>query len=285
MKSNLIEVSESLFAHVFLELEGMPTHFYYRGTLPEGRVPTVAIVGTRRPSHYGKQVTYDLAYKLAQKGVIIVSGLALGCDTIAHRAALDAGGKTIAILAGGLDSIYPRTNARLAEEIIKNGGALISEYPDGMPAKPFQFLARNRIVSGLADAVVVTEAAARSGTLSTVAHALDQNKEVFAIPGNITSVLSVGPNRLLKQGASPALSAEDILDVIAPSLLTTQTELPLETTPLERTILELIQSGIHDTNTLQLQTKKQASEVASTLTMLEIKGIIRTIDGNNWTLL
>ena len=134
-----------------------------------------------------------------------MSGLAFGIDAIAHRGALDAGGVTIAVLANGLDTIYPSSHMSLAKEIIQRGGAIVSEYGPTVKARQFQFLARNRIVSGLSDAIVVTEAAERSGTLSTVNHALDQNKEVFAVPGNITSILSVGPNKLLSQGAHPAL--------------------------------------------------------------------------------
>lgn len=130
------------------------------------------------------------------------------------------GGTTIAVLANGLDTIYPATHHKLAQDIVKSGGAPISEYPLGTPARDFQFLARNRIMSGLADAVVVTEAASRSGTLATVAHALEQNREVFAVPSNITSPMSAGPNRLIGQGAHPMTNVEDILQVIAPHLMT-----------------------------------------------------------------
>jgi len=282
---NLIGVRESTFLSILSEYKGAPSSLYYRGILPPNRIPSVAIVGTRRPTHYGKQVTYDLAYKLAKNGVIIISGLALGIDAIAHRAALDAGGITIAILAGGLDTIYPRTNNRLAQEILDKGGALIGEYPAGTPAKPYYFLARNRLVSGLADGVVVTEAAARSGTLSTVMHALDQNKDLFAVPGNITSILSVGPNRLLKQGATPVIDAEDILEVIAPQLIHMSQPTLFGNTPAEQTIITLIQSGIHDSSQLQKQSKLQISEFLTTLTTLEINGVVTSTGGNMWNLI
>ena len=264
------------------QLTHTPTTLYIKGQLPEGRPPVIAIVGTRKPTPYGKEVTFQLAYNLAKKGVIIVSGLAYGIDATAHKATLEAGGTTIAVLANGLDTVYPVAHQRLAREILNGGGALLSEYPSGTGARQFQFLARNRIVSGLADAVIVTEAGERSGTLSTVNHALDQNKEVFAVPGNITSLLSIGPNRLIQQGAHPVLKAEDILAVIAPHLLQPQTELALGANPAEIRIIELLQQGIRDAEELQRQSSLSASEFATTLTMLEINGDIRQLGGNQW---
>ena len=172
----------------------VPQYIYFTGSLPEDRIPSVAIVGTRKPSAYGKEVAHTLSYDLAKKGVVIISGLALGIDSIAHKAAIEASGTTIAVLANSVDQIYPRTNKDLAEKILGSGGAILSEYEPPTDARDYQFLARNRIVSGLSDAVIVIEAAARSGTLATVSHALDQGKEVFVVPGNITSPLSTGCN-------------------------------------------------------------------------------------------
>ncbi|MEO6110085.1 MAG: DNA-processing protein DprA [Candidatus Saccharimonadales bacterium] len=273
------------YLQLLKHLSHAPTQLYISGTLPEERRPSVAIVGTRKPTTYGREVSYDLAYTLARKGVVIISGLALGVDALAHRGALDAGGVTIAVLANGLDEIYPATHLSLAKEIIKKGGVLVSEYEPGVKARDFQFLARNRIVSGLSDAVVVTEAAERSGTLSTVNHALDQNKEVFAVPGAITSLLSVGPNRLLKQGAHPALSADDILEVIAPELLITQTRLVLGSNPLENKLITLIVEGVRDGEHLQQQSGAETSDFLTALTMLEINGHIRSLGANQWTLI
>jgi len=266
------------------EVVKAPASVYIAGKLPLTRLPSVAIVGTRRPTPYGKEVTYKLAYDLAQRGVVIISGLALGVDAIAHQAALDASGATIAVLGNGLDHIYPSRNQQLGKQIVKKGGALLSEYPPGMPALAHHFLARNRLVSGLADAVIVTEAAARSGTLSTVNHALEQGKEVFVVPGNITSLLSVGPNRLLQQGAHPALSADDILGIVAPHLLKGATEPVIGSNPSETRILKLIQSGIRNGDQLQEQSKLEASEFSQALTMLEINGDIRALSGNQWTI-
>ncbi|MBC7565297.1 DNA-protecting protein DprA [Candidatus Saccharibacteria bacterium] len=284
MKINTISPDEHVFLQIISTIANNPKTLYFIGSLPTERLPVVAIVGTRKPTAYGKEVTFNLAYNLAKKGVVIISGLAFGIDASAHRAALEAGGTTIAVLANGLDAIYPAAHRQLAEDIIKAGGALISEYPPGTAARGFQFLARNRIVSGLSDAVIVTEAAARSGTLATVAHALDQNREVFAVPGNITSPLSIGPNRLLQQGAHPALQVEDILHVIAPHLIQSQTTLNLGSNPMEVRVIDLLQSGIRDGDTLQQASQLAAHDFSQTLTMLEIQGLIRGLGGNQWTI-
>ena len=254
------------------------------GKLPSERKPTVAIVGTRKPTTYGKEVTHKLAYELASRGVIIVSGLALGVDGLAHRAALEAGGTTIAVLGNGLPSIYPASHRGLAKDILDKGGALLSEYEPETPARNYRFLERNRLISGLADAVIITEAAARSGTLNTARYALEQGKDIFVVPGNITSPLSAGCNSLLKQGASPVTKAKDILEIIAPQALKAQTILPLGTTPLESDIIRLLQKGVRDGDELQRQSKASAAEFGQTLTMMEITGVIRGLGANQWTL-
>ena len=284
MKINSIPPDEANFLQIISGIANVPKKVYYIGSLPQQWPAVVAIVGTRKPTAYGKEVTFKIAYDLAKKGVVIVSGLALGVDAIAHKAALEAGGTTIAVLANGLDHIYPATNRPLADAIVKSGGAIISEYPPGTPARDFQFLARNRIVSGIADAVIVTEAAARSGTLATVAHAFDQNREVFAVPGNITSPMSVGPNRMIIQGAHPALEADDILRVIAPHLISAQTILNMGSNPVEIKIIDLLKQGIREGNTLQQQSGFDASSFSQAMTMLEIGGLIRALGGNQWTI-
>ncbi len=268
----------------------MPTELYIAGKLPARRIPAVAIIGSRRPTTYGKEVTYRFAYDLAKRGVIIISGLAYGIDAVAHQAALDAGGTTVAVMAQGLHRVYPAEHFRLAQDIIAAGGALVSEQALGVEAHKYHFLARNRLVSGLADAVIVTEATDRSGTVSTVTHALSQNKEVFAVPGHITSLLSVGPNRLLQQGAHVALEVRDILEVIAPgyNLPGEQTSIPLGDTPLEASIITAVQGGIHDGELLQ-KVCAEAHDVSAgmflqTLTMMELKGTLRSLGGNQWGL-
>ncbi|MDB5163147.1 MAG: transcriptional regulator, MarR family [Candidatus Saccharibacteria bacterium] len=275
-------VSES-FLSPLLQLAKIPENLYIKGNLPVLRQPVVAIIGTRRPTPYGREVTQTLATDLARSGVVVVSGLAAGIDTIAHTATLEAGGTTIAVLAQGLHSVYPASNRGLADRISKHG-ALITEYDTGVDALKHHFLARNRIVSGLADAVIVTEAADRSGTFSTVAHALEQNKEVFAVPGPITSLLSAGPNRLLQQGAHVALSADDILNVIAPHLVAGQRKFVFGNTPLEVRIIELIQQGVRSGDELLAKSEASASEFMEAMTMMELNGTVRALGGNQWTI-
>ena len=284
MKINTITPDKHKYLQIISSVANNPGSLYYIGNLPNQRITSVAIVGSRKPTSYGKEVTYQLAYDLAKRGVMIISGLAYGIDAIAHRAALDAGGITIAVLACGLHQIYPKTHYSLAKEIIEKGGAIISEYEPDVEARDFQFLARNRIVSGLSDAVIVTEAARRSGTLSTVNHALEQGKEVFAVPGNITSVLSAGCNAIIKQGAHPLTSATDVLEVIAPELLEPISDAPLGSTPSESIIIKLLLQGIRDGDELHIKSGLDISEFSQTLTMMEINGIIRPLGGNQWSL-
>ncbi len=284
MKINTILPQDNNFTQIISTIAVPPKRLYFMGKLPPERTPTVAIVGTRRPTAYGREVTERFARELASKGVVILSGLALGVDSIAHRACLQAGGTTLAILANGLDYIYPASHRQLAKDIVDAGGAIISEYEPDVPARDFRFLERNRIVSGLADAIIITEAAARSGTLSTATHALEQGREVFVVPGNITSPLSAGCNSLIKQGAIPITSSDDVLEIIAPKLLDPQTILPLGNNLLESKVIGLLQSGIRAGEILQAKSGASASEFSQTLTMMEIDGTIRALGGNQWTL-
>ncbi|HRN97498.1 MAG TPA: DNA-processing protein DprA [Candidatus Saccharibacteria bacterium] len=284
VKINTILPQDNNFTQIISTIAVPPKRLYFMGKLPPERTPTVAIVGTRRPTAYGREVTERFARELASKGVVILSGLALGVDSIAHRACLQAGGTTLAILANGLDYIYPASHRQLAKDIVDAGGAIISEYEPDVPARDFRFLERNRIVSGLADAIIITEAAARSGTLSTATHALEQGREVFVVPGNITSPLSAGCNSLIKQGAIPITSSDDVLEIIAPKLLDPQTILPLGNNLLESKVIGLLQSGIRAGEILQAKSGASASEFSQTLTMMEIDGTIRALGGNQWTL-
>lgn len=284
MKINRATPDKHNYLQLLAHIPAAPKQLFIMGKLPSQRLPSVAIVGTRKPSSYGKEVTQRLAYDLAKKGVVIISGLALGVDGIAHRAALEANGTTIAVLANGLPQIYPATHKDLADQIIQQGGAILSEYEPETSARTYQFLQRNRIVSGLSDAIIITEAAARSGTLNTAMHALEQGKEVFVVPGNITNPLSSGCNTLLKQGARPATCADDILEVIAPDLLQSQATLALGNSPLETTIIQLLTGGVRDGEELQQRSGSSISEFNTALTMMEITGTIRSLGGNQWTI-
>lgn len=284
MKINRISTDKAEYLQGSSDLDDFPKKLYILGKLPEKKIPTIAIVGSRKPSQYGREVTEKLAGELARAGVIVVSGLALGIDSIAHRAALQANGMTIAVLANGLDTVYPSSHKALAKQITDSGGALISEYDPGISPMAYRFLERNRIISGIADGVLIVEAATRSGSLSTATHALNQNKEVFAVPGNITNPLSAGGNALIRQGAIPVTKVEDILEVVAPTIKAEQTMFILGDSPEEVTILELLQSGLRDGDELVEQSKLDPIIFSQTLTMLEIKGMIKSLGGNQWTI-
>ncbi|MBF1023641.1 MAG: DNA-protecting protein DprA [Candidatus Nanogingivalaceae bacterium] len=289
MEINRIRPDEYNFTQRLASIANPPKSLCFMGTLPTSGAPVVAIVGSRKPSAYGREVTEQLAGDLAKAGCIIVSGLAIGIDGIAQRAALEAGGTVIGVIPNELPDISPQTNYKLAMNIIKNGGAILSEWKkgDGKIVNRWSFLERNRLVSGLADAVIITEAAERSGTLNTAAHALSQGRDVFAVPGNITSPLSAGCNALLKQGALVAAAATDILDAIAPSAtqpVTDQTIIPLGETPAENTIIDLLRAGLRDGDQLQQQSGLNPADFATALTMLEINGVIKPLGANNWTL-
>lgn len=284
MKINKTSPLEQNYLQILGGIAKSPKSLYFIGKLPERRIPSVAIVGTRRPSRYGQEVTHTLSYELAKRGIVIISGLALGVDAIAHKAALEAGGTTLAVLANGLPKICPATNRDIAHKIIEQGGAIISERGDNEDPRNYDFLIRNRIVSGLSDAIIITEAAARSGTLNTASHALEQGRDVFVAPGNITSPLSAGCNTLIKQGATPITCAEDVLDIIAPQTESNQSLLPLGDTPQETAILALIQNGYRDGEELQRKSEIPVHEFSVALTMLEMNGSIRNLGANQWTL-
>jgi len=207
----LIAFDSDDYPRMLKEIPDAPLLLYVRGDAKVLSQFAVAVVGSRRPSAYGSSVAHRLAHDLAQRQLVVVSGLARGVDSAAHRGALEAKGKTIAVLGSGMDVIYPRENKRLAEEIVKSG-AVISEFPLGTGPTPENFPIRNRIISGLSLGVVVVEAAEYSGSLITARLALEQNREVFAVPGNITSAQSFGPNHLIKQGAKLVDQWMDVIE-------------------------------------------------------------------------
>jgi len=195
-----------------LILNGPPV-LYYKGSLAASDSLALAVIGSRKSTRYGKEVTERFVSKLIKKKIVIVSGLARGIDSIAHKSALNNGGRTIAVLGHGLDRIYPPENKSLADEIVKNG-AIVSEFPLGFEIAKSNFPARNRIISGLSQGVLVIEGAINSGSLITAGHAAEQGREVFAVPGPIDSVTSEGVNKLIKEGVHPATEVNDILEVL-----------------------------------------------------------------------
>lgn len=243
----------------------------------------LAVIGSRKVSPYGKSVTTKLAQDAAKQGIIIVSGLALGVDGLAHQAALEVGGKTIAVLPCGLDRIYPASHKHLAERIIQQGGAIITEYSPGTEIFKTNFIARNRIISGISEGVLITEAAAKSGTIHTANFALEQGRTVMAVPGNITSLLSEGTNNLIKAGAHPVTCVEDICSAldVRPA---TQISLPLAANEHEAVVLQLIGEGISDSSELLVRSRLDAALFSQTLTMLEITSKIRAVGAGHWAL-
>ena len=211
---HVINIKQNDYPNKLRYIYNPPIVLYVKGNISILNNTSIAIIGSRQCSDYGINIARRLAYSLAKKNINIISGLAYGIDTQAHIGTLKAKGKTIAVTASGLDIVYPKVNSNLEKEIINNNGAIVSEYCIGTKPEPKNFPARNRIISGLSDGVVVVEAQKRSGTSITVNFALDQGKEVYAVPGNITSINSYGTNELIKQGAKVVTCAGDILEDI-----------------------------------------------------------------------
>ncbi len=282
-KINNISPDRNNFLQIASTIANAPKSLCYVGSLPDQRLPTVAIVGTRRPTAYGQEIAYKLAYELASQGVVIVSGLALGIDAIAHRGALDAGGITLAVQPGGLDRVYPYSHRQLAIRIVQNRGALISERPAGENVQKFSFVVRNRLVSGISDGLLVVEATAKSGTMHTVNFALEQGRAVMAVPGNITSPASAGCNNLIRTGATPVTCTDDVLQAIGYTA-TAPKQLPLAANQEEQTILDLISQGLRDGDEIMAGSSLTPAQFSQTLTMLEITGKISALGGNQWSI-
>ena len=297
------------------ETDDAPPILYVRGTLPAVDVPSIAVVGTRRPTDYGYRVTSDLCSSLAAHGVVVISGLALGIDSRAHKSTVDAGGLTVAVLGNGLDTVYPRENLRLAERIVAEGGAIISEFPIGVRPEASNFPRRNRIISGMTLGTLVTEAGETSGTRWTVYHALEQNREIFCVPGSVYSESSRLTNRLIREGAKLVSNVNDILVEIG--LETTERQIPLDLSDSGGSPSALAKSAAngrtettrarcHDSiecqstaretpdsdeaellqhiarepvhiDDLVTLSSRPISEVSGLLTMLELKGLVRQV--------
>ncbi|MFQ5583049.1 MAG: DNA-processing protein DprA [Calditrichia bacterium] len=258
-----------------------PLVIFYKGELPESWPPAVAVVGTRNPSSYGKRVVERLVGDLIHNGIAIISGLARGIDTMAHRTAIERGGTTYAVLGCGLDCIYPPENRKLFEEITHQG-LLLSEFFLGTGPDSINFPRRNRIISGMSLGTLVIEAGDKSGALITANYAVDQNREVFAVPGNINSPKSAGTNRLIQQGAKLVNSVQDILDEISPGLIGAQ---PVEKTipehlpPFDRRLLEHLSGEPIHIDRLVLELKESPAKILAALLNLELSGLVRQLSG------
>ena len=264
-----------------------PPGIFYRGKLPDLDRPAVALVGSRRPTVYGLAVAENLGQQMAQAGVTVISGMARGIDTAAHRGAIQKNGPTVAVLGCGVDVVYPRENKQIMEQII-SCGAVISEFPPGMSPNAWHFPVRNRVISGLVMAVVVVEAAERSGALITADMALEQGRDVLAVPGNITSPMSKGPNKLIKQGARMVEGPEDIFEELGLDALFShhdaQGEGGLGLTSDEAALLKSLNVEALPLDHLIEISGLTAARVMAALTFLELKGQVRQFPGKLYAL-
>ncbi len=263
------------------EISSPPTSLYALGKLP--KAPMVAVVGTRTLTAYGEAHTYQIALELARAGLVIVSGLALGVDAIAHRAALDAGGTTVAVLACGLDRIYPAQHRQLAKDILAAGGALVSEYPAGVPPLRHQFVLRNRIIAGLAVGTLVTESPEKGGALYTAHKAIEYGRVVMALPGDVGRPTSVGTNNLIRAGAIPITGSTDVLGALElPTGAIPPARLVSARNPHEAKIIELLQQGVNTNEQLIEGAQLTPAEFASIISLMEITGQVRNLSGGVW---
>ncbi len=263
------------------EIYDPPIIVYYKGEFEPTDDRAIGVVGTRKITGYGKLVTEKFAKELVASGFTIVSGLARGVDTQAHRSALESGGRTIAVLGGGLNKIYPPENMKLVDQIIDGQGAVVTEFPPEYESLPGNFPARNRIISGLSLAVLVTEAASDSGSLITARVALEQGRDVFAVPGPITSDLSRGPADLIKDGARLVFEAEEILEELGMSRID-NAQLKIDNSQLgenERKVLEALENENKHIDEIGRELNLNAAITSATLLKMEISGLVRNLGG------
>lgn len=285
---SVLTINDSQYPKLLKEIWNPPAILYMKGVLPPDDEFNLAVVGTRKISTYGRQITSMLTSELVQNGFNIISGLALGVDALAHQTTVGLGGKTVAVLGSGIDdeSIYPTGNRFLASEIIKTGGAVISEYPTGTIAMPGNFPLRNRIVSGLSLGTLVIEAAEESGALITAHCALEQNREVFAVPGSIFNPTSAGPNKLIKIGAKAVTSVHDILETLnlVQAANFTQNKKILPSSPEEEKILINLSAEPTHVDKIIAASGLDTAKVGAILTLMEMKGMVKNLGGMNYVI-
>ncbi len=284
----ILIIDDPLYSKLLKETYDAPPLLYYKGNLNNQTNFCLAVVGSRKYTTYGQQTTQFLINKLAQAGLTIVSGLALGIDALAHNATLEVGGQTIAVLGSGVNnqSIYPASNRYLAEKIIANNGLIISEFPYGAPPLRHHFPQRNRIIAGLSLGTLIIEAVEKSGALITAKYALEQNRDIFAVPGNIFSPNSQGTNKLIQSGAKLVMTAEEILETLSleniSNFIANQKIIP--ESPIEKQILENLTREQTHINALARLTKLDTSTVNATLLTMELKGYVRHLGGGNYVI-
>lgn len=278
--ARLLTLADDDYPALLKKIPDAPTVLYVRGQLVPADDHALSIVGTRRATSYGRDAAYHFAKQLAAQDITIISGLAHGVDSAAHRGALDGGGRTLAVLGCGIDRIYPADNQKLADDILRHG-AIISEFPVGTPPDGRNFPRRNRIISGLALGVLVVEAPEKSGALITTTTAAEQGREVFAVPGNIFNPMSGGTNRLIQDGAKLVMAVEDILEELnithQNAQASTITERIVPANDTEKSLLQLLGADPIHVDDLTRLCGLPVSIVNSTLTILELKGLARMV--------
>lgn len=280
-------ISRSDLPDSLKQLHSPPTQLYLKGNeeLLKKTRPKVGIVGARKFTPYGRQVTSDIATAMARAGVTVVSGLALGVDSIAHKACIDSRGQTIAVLPSGIENIYPASHHLLGRDILGKNGLLISEYEGKHRPTKYNFIERNRIIAALSNVLVVTEAAEASGSLHTAGFALEQGVTVMAVPGNITSPYSYGTNKLIQNGAYPILKPEDILAQLGlDGVVNSQTKLAyIPKNQQEQLIINCLKRRSTSTDDLVKTTGLKTSDLQMTMTLMEIEGVVE-IQNSLWRL-
>lgn len=272
------------YPELLRQIAAPPPVLFVRGQLEPVDQWAIAVVGTRRLSAYGKVITRELVSGLVANGITIVSGMARGIDAIAHRTALELNGRTIGVLGSGIDQLYPPEHKGLADQICAGQGAILSEYALGTPPESRNFPARNRVISGMSLGVLVVEAGDRSGALITANFALEQDREVFAVPGNINSPASIGSNRLIQQGAKLTAGIDDILDELNLRMVPEQTEF-LSVVPdsaEEAALLAQLSTTPTHIDELCRLSGLPSAMVSGTLTMMELKGMVQQVGGMNY---
>ncbi|MBU4375479.1 DNA-processing protein DprA [Patescibacteria group bacterium] len=279
----IITVDDANYPKLLLEIYNPPQIIYYKGELESGNELSLAVVGSRKYTGYGKRAAEEITGDLAKNNLTIVSGLALGIDAIAHSAAVEARGKTIAVLGSGIDkeSIYPSANRYLAEKIAESGGAIISEFPLGTQPLRYNFPQRNRIIAGISLGVLVVEAGEKSGALITANCALEQNRDVFAVPGSIYSETSKGPNKLIELGAKPVKNAADIMEALDLNQVSAYIDNKkiIPESAEEEKILSCLTREPEHINELVRKTELNTSIINSALAMMEMKGMVKNLGG------
>lgn len=286
MGASVITWEDDRYPPRLLEIHNAPPVLYVRGEILPQDEWAVAVVGTRSGTGYGRQMVAEIAGNLGRSGITVVSGLARGIDSLAHRAALRAGGRTIAVLGSGIDIIYPSEHRDLASKITERG-AVVTEYPLGTKPEAGNFPPRNRIISGLSLGTLVVEAGKRSGALITADYALEQGREVFALPGSATSGKSEGTNRLIQEGAAKlVLSVQDVLEELNLTLVERHQEVRMLVPEDEReaSILKHVSTEPIHVDDIGQRTSLAISEVTSTLALMELKGMVRQVGGMNYVL-